>query len=177
MAYKLVEITCSFCDETKMLLPNQKYCSRECYYNGQFTKRSKLIRCETCKEDFSVYPSQPTKRFCSVACFSKSPIAIANRTTPKPKGKDHWNWKGGVMKGRKDRNLGIYKNWRRYVFERDNYTCQHCNKRGGDLEADHIKPWVDYPDLRYEVDNGRTLCLVCHRKRTSKQFKERYSNV
>lgn len=56
-----------------------------------------------------------------------------------------------------------YKSWRREVFERDDYTCQVCGQRGGDLEADHIKPYAWFPNDRYDVGNGRTLCLKDHR--------------
>lgn len=54
--------------------------------------------------------------------------------------------------------------WRKKVFERDNYTCVLCNIRGGNLQADHIKPYSLYPDLRFDIDNGRTLCVICHKK-------------
>jgi len=56
-----------------------------------------------------------------------------------------------------------YKTWRKLVFERDDYTCQMCKKRGVVLQADHIKSWTFYPDLRYELSNGRTLCVDCHK--------------
>lgn len=61
--------------------------------------------------------------------------------------------------------------WRKGVFERDNYTCQECgdrnNKgRGGTvyLEAHHLKQFATHPELRFEISNGVTLCKPCHKK-------------
>lgn len=82
-------------------------------------------------------------------------------------------WKGGVSKINKtERRLAMetieYKMWREEVFKRDNYTCVLCgirgNQTGGKLNADHIKSWAKYPELRLELTNGRTLCVPCHRK-------------
>ena len=53
--------------------------------------------------------------------------------------------------------------WRKAVFERDDYTCQMCTKRGGELHPDHIKQFAYYPELRFDVANGRTLCASCHK--------------
>jgi len=58
-----------------------------------------------------------------------------------------------------------YRLWREAVFTRDNFTCVRCGTYGGTIQADHIKTWAEYPDLRYAIDNGRTLCVPCHRSR------------
>jgi hypothetical protein len=80
-------------------------------------------------------------------------------------GDKHWNWKGGKTKERQRiMNTLEYKQWRTAVYERDKYTCQLCQQVGGELNADHIKKYADYPELRFDISNGRTLCLKCHIK-------------
>lgn len=81
-------------------------------------------------------------------------------------GKNNPHWKGGISsEGIRIRQTREYKLWRISVFERDNYTCRFCGKRGDKtrLNADHIKPFADYPELRFAIDNGRTLCKDCHK--------------
>ena len=76
-------------------------------------------------------------------------------------------WKGGVEYSRVERATHDYDVWRRSVFERDAYTCMKCGSRNGsgsrvELHAHHIKNWIDYPDDRYDIQNGVTLCDQCH---------------
>jgi 5-methylcytosine-specific restriction endonuclease McrA len=76
---------------------------------------------------------------------------------------------GKVAERRGQRFSQGYKRWRYDVFLRDHFTCQECgDSRGGNLVAHHIKPFAEYPDLRFEVSNGLTLCEVCHAKKHKK---------
>ena len=89
---------------------------------------------------------------------------IKKRMSEAQKGDKGSNWQGG----RTSKHQGIrmsfeYKLWREAVFKRDNYTCIWCGKRGGVLNADHIKPFAIFPELRFALDNGRTLCPPCHK--------------
>lgn len=87
------------------------------------------------------------------------------------RGKKHWNWQGGINPINDSIRKSLeYKLWRRAVFERDNYTCIWCGIRGKELNADHIQLWKDYPELRFAIDNGRTLCVECHKSRHSKMI-------
>lgn len=80
-------------------------------------------------------------------------------------GEKHWNWKGGVSPSiYKIRTSPAMREWRSEVYRRDNYTCQECSKRGASLHAHHILSFADFPDLRFDVDNGMTLCKECHYK-------------
>ncbi len=76
------------------------------------------------------------------------------------------------QEGGKWRNSVEYHEWRTAVFTRDNYTCQDCGVRGTKLHADHIKKWAEYPELRFDLSNGRTLCEPCHKK--TPNFGNRY---
>jgi len=61
-----------------------------------------------------------------------------------------------------------YKKWRLSVYRRDNFCCQFpdCGRKGlkAKLQAHHIKRWVDFPELRFQLTNGVTLCKLCHKK-------------
>lgn len=100
--------------------------------------------------------SEETKRKMSLAQKNRS---IDNRGEKNP------NWRGGLTSiEQRDRKTREYVSWRKSVFERDAYTCQSCGQVGGKLQADHIKPFSVFPELRTVVENGRTLCVHCHRK-------------
>jgi len=74
-------------------------------------------------------------------------------------GEKHPNWKGGSKHGERVR---FRDQMQMIIFKRDNFTCQICDQSGGYLQVDHIKRWSEYPELRFEESNCRTLCMACH---------------
>ena len=64
----------------------------------------------------------------------------------------------------RDRSCTQYREWRFSVYVRDNFICRRCGSHGGKrgLEAHHIQNWASNKELRYDVDNGITLCHDCH---------------
>ena len=136
----------------------------------------KTITCETCKQIKILEKTRNYRvvKYCSKSCFHVGrkgktmknkgrPLSLEHRA--KLSGKLANNWQGGITsENERLRKTVDYALWRTAVFVRDNYSCQECNQKGGELQADHIKPFALYPELRFAIDNGRTLCVTCHRQ-------------
>ena len=94
------------------------------------------------------------------------------------KGSDSHLWKGGVTDLNKlERSGAKYKKWRESIFKKDDFTCQCCLKRGCDLNAHHILNFSDYEDLRYDINNGITLCENCHNVVIDGSFHNKYGTI
>lgn len=133
----------------------KQFCSRKCRGVYQTRVGVETRKCNLCQKSFEVSGSQKKGygKFCSMKCYGIS--------------KRNPDYKFSEVK--KIRNSLEYRNWRYSVFKRDSFTCQECGVRSGlgfrvNLNADHIKPFAQYPTLRFELSNGRTLCEQCHRK-------------
>lgn len=157
---KPMEKTCKQCNKifqkpyncSKKSWAKYVHCSKECSLKACPPKI--ILTCLECEGLFQVKNYRKnTAHFCSVQCS--------------------WQYRdeGKRTEDKKIRQSWAYKSWRTLVFERDNYTCVQCgdcNQTGRGksvkLHADHIKPFALYPELRFEISNGRTLCVPCHLK-------------
>ena len=153
-----IEKTCSVCGNTyKVKLYRalgSKYCGRECWER----RNPPIVKtCPTCGKEFTTYKSQDFC-FCSQSC--------ARRGTRSNAYKD-----GRSMLRQRARFGNELKEWREAVYKRDNYTCQQCGYHGSELHAHHIKEFAKFPELRFDIDNGLTLCVDCHGKLHGKNFK------
>lgn len=112
--------------------------------------------CQHCGGVFRCEPPMPytifkAQKFCSKKCADEGGLRHS--------GKDHPNYKAN---GRRRQPRGKMGAWSRKVLSRDEATCQECGAKDVELHAHHIKPFETYPELRWDVDNGLTLCFRCH---------------
>lgn len=77
-------------------------------------------------------------------------------------GANNPSWKGGITSKDRIERVKFRKQMQKIIFERDDYTCQMCGVRGVDLQVDHIQSWAEYVNLRFNINNCRTLCKKCH---------------
>jgi 5-methylcytosine-specific restriction endonuclease McrA len=90
---------------------------------------------------------------------------ISKNRKGKAMGEKNGVWKGGCSKYyRMGYYTPAYKQWRKSVFERDNFSCRECGMKDVYLTAHHVKSFAYHPGLRYDLDNGLTLCEPCHSK-------------
>lgn len=168
---------CIICNTS--LKYGEKYCSFACYFKDY---RKPNFQCTVCSKRIHVRPFRIKKgiKYCSNTCkekeftvWNKGVRGIQHHTEETRRkiaealsGEKNYAWQGGLTpEDVKFRCSVEYKLWRDKVYKRDNYTCLLCGcNKSGFLNADHIKPFNLYPELRLEVSNGRTLCIECHRR-------------
>jgi 5-methylcytosine-specific restriction endonuclease McrA len=144
-----IDKKCTICNKEYYIRADRaeasKYCSKECW-----NKRRKLNDCEYCGNKITSYHG---KKYCSREC---SHSAMVGDKAP--------TWIDGKSLERDRARFGTeLKEWRKAVFKRDNYTCQHCNEKTY-LHAHHIIEWAVNESKRFDIDNGITLCVQCHSK-------------
>lgn len=140
----------------------KKFCSKDCFSKSQIGV-TKLKHTEEFKRQVSIRHKGKT-----VSLETRKKLSAGKFGNNNP------NWKGGRSTEYQLQRASMEcRIWRKEVFERDCYKCILCNKKGGwskeekrqiILNADHIKSFLWFPDLRFDINNGRTLCVDCHRK-------------
>lgn len=136
---------CRFCKKEflspywKSIGGYRKYCNRKCWQLDGVNRKPNLGKHWKHTQEYK-------DKLSLARTGSKNPMFIS-----------------GDSKYRKENRKIKY--WRISVFERDNYTCKMCNKRGCvNLNAHHIIPYSLCVEKRLDINNGITLCIDCHKK-------------
>ena len=148
---------------------NGKYCSYECYWSDMEIKEEKnpnwkggKPKCVDCGKEISYGSTRCPK------CSVNEPERVKKNRAKRPymSGENHPLWikdRTKLKTARKQAYDVKYKNWMLEVKRRDGWKCKINNKDcKGQLEAHHILAWRNYPELRYDVNNGITLCQAHH---------------
>ena len=139
-----------------------------------FNKSGKWYRgrCKSCHNKLF----QPATGKPNVGRFKKGSTPIAGFK----KGQMPWN-KGRPWTAEERERIGIKKRiginrkswkdneWKKKCLERDNFTCKECFTTSY-LVVHHIKGFHEYPELRFDIGNGITLCRSCHGKLHGKEM-------
>ncbi len=141
--------------------------------------------CLFCKTPFVTDCFQPRKKYCSQSCRSKNnPNSgmTGKKGSEKQreimrnrKGELHPAWVADrtlLVDEHKDRGGQLHRDWSRQVKNRDNWECRMSNQECvGRMESHHVLSWKDYPELRYEINNGITLCHYHHPRKREDEVK------
>lgn len=169
---------CEICGKEKMMSKSNynkskhHYCSYRCSrigfsknYRGEDSPNYEGITqiCMQCGNEYLSKKStigRNKMNFCSRECKNKW-------QSENIRGLSHPNYKPEMSKKERieRREYTEYWDWRKTVYERDNFTCQCCgDNKGHNLRAHHYMNYSKYKELRTDIDNGITLCDKCHRK-------------
>jgi len=94
------------------------------------------------------------------------------------RGESHYLYKKDRAKlakysnGNEYRNSSLHREWSQLVKNRDGWKCKISNNNCfGKVVAHHILPWSKFPELRYEVNNGITLCHFHHPRKRNDEMR------
>lgn len=186
-------MNCEVCAKRVPKRNHKRFCSRKCRgvflstQTGDKTphwKGGRIKNCTDCTAQISVLPSAVRCRSCDMKHRFKT-----NRghffIKGDRMGENNPSWVQDRTKlqrygdANKDRRSYMYAEWRKRVWLRDNFACKIANPDcSGGLEAHHILGYTEFPELRYELNNGITLCHAHHprkraeEKRLSPYFQE-----
>lgn len=124
--------------------------------------------CKGCGKECSVTMAYIRKgwKYCSWECRVKNMVGIDAANAGGGSwmvGESNINYKSGTSHIDCVRDVAKISKWRRSVFQKDKYVCQNCGyDKGKIIQAHHVKPYAEFPEHRYDVENGVTLCKPCH---------------
>lgn len=140
------------------------FCSSKCsnQYNSKLREDKKIANCDYCGKEFKRAKSQFNGKYntyCSRECQHKAlSILYSGKNSP------NYNHNKTLEERLVQRKYVEYYEWRRYIYEKDNYTCRCCgDSKGGNLVAHHILNYSEHDELKTDIKNGITLCKTCHK--------------
>ena len=154
-----------YLEPKQVILGRKKYCSKPCLYKGDsYINLFKKGHIDLVPKESRGH-CEETKRKISEAQRQKNIYKIKDVVKLKER-----EWK------KKVRTSFLWKEWRKSVFERDNYCCMECGKNKCYLEPHHIIPIRSDSDKLFDITNGITLCRPCHQKTIRKegQYADKY---
>lgn len=164
---------CLICGSDFKVIPARletaKYCSYACLgkskaltNSGEKHKNfvSGVVReknCQHCGVLFQPRKKEPlstflNRKFCCRAHADEGGFRFT--------GENHPNYNPDADR-RKNRGHEFYT-WADAVKARDGMRCMKCGATDVEVQAHHIKSWNLFPELRYDVSNGVTVCAPCH---------------
>ncbi len=178
-----ISFVCQNCGKSKTVLKysssKRMYCSNHCKYDAGHTNKTKEKQRQAALKQFKDGMPKETVRKIVNTRQNNGSYEINSKLLTKLnhtkkgnhlsdihrqhiseslQGSKAYNWKGGG-----DISKGVdFKIWRDKVFARDNWTCQKTKRRGRELHPHHIKNFAQYPELRYDINNGITLSAKMH---------------
>ena len=142
-------------------LSSKKFGRLKVLYMNKRTKENPLTSW-MCKCDCGATLSVLSGNLCSG--HTRSCGCLSRDKASERRGENHQNWNHEKTdkERRTERSYPGYREWRKKVLERDNYTCQKCMETSKSLQAHHIESYNINKHLRTVLDNGVTLCVDCH---------------
>jgi len=143
---------CEYCGESYYVKASQEHTSKFCSVLCHSSSGRETRVCKYCNESFETKKSSDQK-YCSHLCFSRDNSGSNCHL---------WNKELSDVERDEHRDSPENREWSLKVKERDDFKCQNCQTRGGDLESHHILAYSRHQEARIDIDNGATLCKRCH---------------
>jgi hypothetical protein len=161
-----MEKKCTVCGDLFHYKPSNlkaKYCSNKCRFKG-YTPANKGTKRTPEQVEF-------LRRF----SIGRTPWNKGKKR-PEMTGTRHPLWIKDRTKlaryknGNEYRNSPMSRDWARRIKDRDGWKCQSKNQEcSGKVVAHHILSWKEYPELRYQIKNGITLCHAHHPRKRAEE--------